>query len=394
MLPDTLERTTLADLERLATDRVPESVTVDFKRDNYRINNTNADDKKKQCKELLKDTSAFANAHGGDLIIGIEEHQGAAANVVGIQSADIDNLKRQMIAIIGNGTDPKIAFTIHTIAVSADRYAVIIRVRQSSHGPHRVVYQGEQGAFWARDSGGNHEMTVAEIANLARRSKSLEEQIESFRKDRVEAIARNECPVGLSTPQRMVFHLIPEAFGDFQIQSQDLLFFSQWMPMLHDTGGWTHEHNINGMVTYDRDPGIPTSGYVQLYRNGIVESVVDDVTFFHPNDTSHQYRLFRTDYLSVVPPRMATYFKLLKSLAVPLPVRFYMSFVGLDGTQILSSDFLRSQGRPIRERMILTPSQEVDDFGTEIKALLKPGFDMLWNAAGYPNCPLKIGEGT
>jgi hypothetical protein len=231
-------------------------------------------------------------------------------------------------------------------------------------------------------------MTAAEIADLARRSKSLKEQIESFRKDRIEAVARNDGPVELSTPQRMVLHLIPEAFGHFQIQHQDLVYFAQWMPMLHDTGGWTHEHNLDGMVTYDHDPGMPTSGYVQLYRNGIVESVADDVTFFHPNDAAHRHRLFRTDYLNVVPPRITAYFKLFETLGIPLPVWLYMSFVGLDGTQILSSDYLRSHGRPIRERIILTPGQEIDDFGANIKALLKPGFDKLWNAAGYPHCPL------
>ena len=33
------------------------------------------------------------------------------------------------------------------------------------------------------------------------------------------------------------------------------------------------------MVSFDHLPGIPPSGYVQLYRDGIVESVADDVTF-------------------------------------------------------------------------------------------------------------------
>lgn len=28
----------------------------------------------------------------------------------------------------------------------------------------------------------------------------------------------------------------------------------------------------------------------------------------------------------------------------------------------------------------------IDDFGIEIKSLIRPDFDKLWNAAGYSHC--------
>ena len=233
MLPAILEQTTLADLQKLVDGRVPESIKLDFKRDNYRINNKKSpEDQKNQCKELLKDTSAFANSEGGDLIIGIDEDKGAAGTVIGFETTDADGLKRQIIDIIRNGTNPKIAFSIHWVELSADRYVFIIRIRKSSHGPHMSSYQGEPGTYWCRNSGGAHEMTPHEIAALSRQSKSLKQQIEDFRKGRVEAIASDETPVDLSTPQRITFHFIPEAtFTGFEIKQQDLVYFAQWMPM-------------------------------------------------------------------------------------------------------------------------------------------------------------------
>jgi hypothetical protein len=387
MLPAILENTTIVDLQKLVTNCVTESIKLDLKRDNYRINNANADDKKKQCKELLKDTTAFANSQGGDIIIGIEEDNGAASTLIGFQVADADNLKRQMIDIIRNGTQPKIAFTIHSVELSRDRHVFIIRIRQSNHGPHKVAYQGEPGTYWCRNSGGAHEMTAQEVGELARQSQSLRDKIEGIRKERVEAIARNETPVDLLTPQRMVFHFIPEmAFSGFEIKQQELVYFAQWMPMLHDVGGWSHDYNSDGMVTFDRDPGIPTSGYVQLYRNGIIESVADDVTWFHPADTQKQTRWFSHNFIPTVPARIKNYFVLYGHLEVPPPVWFFMSFIGLDGSRVWSKDFLRSVGKPIREKVLLTPGVEIADYEVEIESLFKPGVDKLWNAGGYSHC--------
>lgn len=387
MLPENLEQTTIGDLQKLVTGCVPESIKLDYKRENYRINNTNSDDKKKQCKELLKDTSAFANSEGGDLIIGIDEDRGAAGTVTGFETTDADGLKRQMINIIRNGTDPKVAFSIHWVQLSADRYVFIIRVRKSSHGPHMASYQGDPGTYWCRNSGGAHEMTPNEIAELSRQSKSLKDQIEDFRKCRVEAIASNETPVDLATPQRMVFHFIPEAtITGFEIKQQDFVNFAQLMPMLHDVGGWSHEHNSEGMVTFDRNTKPTPSAYVQLYRNGIIEAVADNITWFHPSDTQKQTRWFSHDYIRTVPARIKNYLELSERLEVPPPVWFFMSFIGLDGSWVWCNDFLRSAGKPIREKILLTPGQKIEDIGVEIKSLIKPGFDKLWNAAGYPIC--------
>lgn len=388
MLKKNLEENGLVDLEKLVADRVSEGMYIEFKRDNYRLSGKD-DDKKKQCKEMLKDTSAFANANGGDLILGIDEADHTASKLVGIKTDDVDGLKRQMIAIIRNGTDPKISFSIHTVHVRDDYHAFIIRVRPSGNAPHRVVYQGEQGGFWARNSGGAHEMTGPEIADLSRQSKSLTERIEAFRKERVEAISKNECPVNLSSPRRMVFHFIPEAaLLEFEVEPQNLVFYIQWMPILHPVGSQTHEHNSDGMVSFDRDRGIPTSGYVQLYRNGIVESVADDPTFFNPHDQAKKTRLFDHGYFREIPPRVKNYFTLLERLEVPPPVWFYMSFIGLEGCQVYSNDFFRSTGKPIKEKLLLMPGQEIENYQTDINGLIKPGFDKLWNAAGYPNCPL------
>lgn len=387
MLPENLEAINLSHLEQLVTDRATESEILEFKRDNYRINNTDTEDKKKQRKELLKDTSAFANSRGGDLLLGVGEDKGAASSLVGIRTDNADGLKRQMIQIIRNGTQPKIPFSIHNVHIRDDYHAFIIRVRQGIH-LHRVVYQGEQGGFFARDSGGVHEMDAHEVALKSLQSQTLSQRIESFRKERVDDIANDETPIDLHSPHKMILHLIPEeSFCGFQIVQQDLMCFLEWMPMPHFTGGWSYEYNSEGMVSFDRHPDLPPSGYVQLYRTGIIEAVADDVTFFHSNDIEKKHRLFKTDYRRELLSPMQKYMTLLRNIGAQPPVWFAMSFVGLRRVEILSNDFLRSAGRPIREKKLLIPFQEIEDFGVGLKDLLKPNWDKLWNAAGFPHSP-------
>lgn len=81
------------------------------------------------------------------------------------------------------------------------------------------------------------------------------------------------------------------------------------------------------------------------------------------------------------------YLTLLSNIAAQPPVWFSLSFVGLDGTEIFSNDFLRTPGRPIREKKLLFPLQEIEEVDVDPAVLLKPNWDKLWNAAGFSHSP-------
>lgn len=65
------------DLRELVEAQVSEALRLDFKLAQY----GNSDSDK---RELLKDVSAFANAQGGHLLIGVEETGGVATVLTGI----------------------------------------------------------------------------------------------------------------------------------------------------------------------------------------------------------------------------------------------------------------------------------------------------------------------
>jgi predicted HTH transcriptional regulator len=90
-----------AHLHDLVSTGVPEGVLIEYKRTTY--GGSDAD-----VKEYLKDVSSFANTHGGDLVIGIEEKGGLAKKVVGLTGVDPDKELQRLDSLARDGIEPRI----------------------------------------------------------------------------------------------------------------------------------------------------------------------------------------------------------------------------------------------------------------------------------------------
>ena len=78
---------TIGELRQLVEDNVAEDSHLDFKREGYSQTPSGT-------KELLKDITAFANADGGYIILGVEENeQSCAIAFSNIQDADAKRKK-------------------------------------------------------------------------------------------------------------------------------------------------------------------------------------------------------------------------------------------------------------------------------------------------------------
>ena len=101
MLQKPLSEITIDDLSELVANAVSESRNLEFKRE---LCGTTDSDK----KEFLADVSAFANATGGDLIFGIDEVDGVASAIVGVQNNDLDSQILRLESLIRDGIEPRI----------------------------------------------------------------------------------------------------------------------------------------------------------------------------------------------------------------------------------------------------------------------------------------------
>lgn len=90
-----------SDLLALINGQVPEGRTIDYKRD--ALGRSDGDK-----KEFLADVSSFANSGGGFLIFGMDEANGIATALIGIDVADIDTEIRRLDELIRDGLEPTI----------------------------------------------------------------------------------------------------------------------------------------------------------------------------------------------------------------------------------------------------------------------------------------------
>src|SRR5947209_3490588 len=145
-----------ADLQGLVSGGVSEGRLIEYK---LALPGGGDNDK----KEFLADVSSFANTSGGDIVYGMREHQGAAAELVGIPARDWDAERLRLEEIIRNGIAPRIpGLTIKVVPLESSGAALVIRIPRSFAKPHMVIFKGSS-RFFSRNTSGKYQLDVAEL---------------------------------------------------------------------------------------------------------------------------------------------------------------------------------------------------------------------------------------
>ncbi len=265
-----LDKITEQHLRDLIETGARESLYIDYKRETYA-----RDDAAR--KEFLADICSFANAVGGDIVIGMAENAGVPSEITPFTGdANQERLRREGMA--RDGIEPRIiGLAVHLVPVSGG-VVFVIRVPKSDYPPHRVKFQGSN-RFYARSSGGKNEPDIGELRNLFLAAPHLAERIRAFRRERIARIAAGETPVALSgeTPGRAVLHVVPySAFGGsdpYLIRKLEKNW--QFFPPFAREWPTHHAVNFDGFVTlsnYSEDAPEHAS-YCQIFRNGALETV-------------------------------------------------------------------------------------------------------------------------
>jgi hypothetical protein len=375
MIDKPLHQITYADIERFIAEKWPESKTLDYKRDPY----GNKDDDK---KELLKDVSSFANTQGGDIVIGVDEDKGVPTGIPGVTLPDIDKEKLRLDEIIRRGLDPRIEFGLHHVATPASTTVIVIRVRESLLFPHRVVYQGKFGEFWARSSAGKYSMDTDELRRAFTLSGAVYDQMRAFRAERVSLVSKGETPVPLAGGGKLILHLIPVS----SFRSRSLFdvaslpdMATRFAPM--GTSGWDYRLNLDGHLAYSGGRAERVSrSYTQFFRTGVVEAVISDVVREENGEAKHLLAGYYERVLMEGVPRLMTGFR---QVGVEPPLWGFLTISGVKGARISSNSDFGDEYRDIDRDSLFLPEFSVDDLGTDPATLLRPTFDLVWNASGF-----------
>ena len=217
-------------------------------------------------------------------------------------------------------------------------------------------------------------------------------RLEDFRRDRLNKIEQGEALVKLEDGPKVVLHLIPQGTLEAAVDL-DLKQFANSPTELFPlgSGGFNHRFNALGLLTESssRKDGY-SSAYLQLFRDGIVETVSSG--FFTSNNSgiSLASLFFEQEVLKAI----TRYVSIAKKLNISGPHWAAISLLGVKGC-LMAIDPSRhwfSTGSPIADDRLLIPYARIEN--EEISKTMRPIFDFVWQAAGWPGSHNYDAEGN
>lgn len=364
-------------LQSLIDNQVAESQSIEYKEKLPE----NSDSEK---KKFLYDVSSFANASGGDLIYGVKAKDGIPSELCGLQVENTDSEKLRLEDILRNCVKPKIfGISIHPINTEDKKTFIIIRIPRSCSLPHMVKY-GKDTKFYCRNSAGKYPVEdVSELRILFGLSETLAERIRNFRIERLSKIITGETPVLMEESPKMILHIVPlSAFDLGKMKDVGAIEVCRGGVLPLACGSSSHRYNLDGVLLFDFvSKSTLADSYVQLFRTGCIEAVTTKIFFKYEG----RNLIPAAAYEECVLEEMPNYLNYLKRIEVEPPVCITLSLTGVLGYSMgVQRTWHGSSGHPIDRNDLIVPEIILEDFDAEIDKQMKPIFDAVWNACGYP----------
>lgn len=387
MIAKSVDQITEEDLQALKDNKVSERKTMEYKQ----ALPGNSD---KEKKEFLADVSSFANASGGDLIYGIIEER-KTGTPKSLEGLTIDNVDREILRLenmIRDGIEPRIStITISPpITLSNSKVALVIRIPKSWRSPHRVTYQAHD-KFYSRSSNGKYPLDVGELRIAFNLSETITERIRNFRLDRISKIFANETPVPFYDNPKIMLHLIP-IISFSPAQSYDIGKIASHpasMPPIR-SGGWSNRYNLDGFLTYSGGREEKSHSYVQLFRNGIIEAA--EGLLLRPRE---ELIIPSIAYEQALISSLTDYISILKTLNVEPPIFVFLALLGVKGYSlgVDTWKYVIDEIHTIERDILLLPEVVIESYDVSADKVLRPCFDSIWNACGFPRALYYNDEG-
>jgi hypothetical protein len=131
--------------------------------------------------------------------------------------------------------------------------------------------------------------------------------------------------------------------------------------------------------------------YAQFFRNGSIEGVGE----LRHEDGDDKTRFVGRDFTMLVVRGVRQYLKVLKSYDAGLPVYIFLSLCNAAKTVYRHSPegLGWTETPPLRREIAVFPEIVVDSFDVDVPAVMRPAFNMLWNAFGLFQCDMYDGQG-
>jgi hypothetical protein len=253
---------------------------------------------------------------------------------------------------------------------------------------------------------GGLETAVLSLA-LGRDSDTRAESIRNFRLERTQQRHyRNEAVLPLSGDAETILHLVPadSSVAELRYAVDSIFRDGQALkPMFRQGFGglWVHpnierEFNLEGVLKYCRyvyrkkgekggtDPVWSPYTKVQLFTTGIIEA--SERILLNSEYAINPKRIEIDVFENGLIVSLEDYLNCLKCIGVTPPIFLFLTLLGVQGYSLAKS-WTSYPGlfRGTTDRDILEiPESVIPDYEMEPSTVLKPCFDLIWNACGYP----------
>jgi hypothetical protein len=154
--------------------------------------------------------------------------------------------------------------------------------------------------------------------------------------------------------------------------------------------GSNKTYNLDGVLIYSPEREGKSCSYVQLFRSGVVEAVegglLEPVTGTLNKDLEGKLMIPSRSYEEELIRSFSNYLSYLKELNVDLPIVVFLSLLGVKGYSMgVSSRITRHYGIYTIDRdILLLPEAIIESYDVSADEVLRPCFDSIWNACGFP----------
>lgn len=375
-----------ADLTALVLAEASETRRLDFKRDLPGRN-------RKDRLEFLADVSSFANTAGGTVLFGIDETDGRATAVVGVDTQSLEDETLRLEQLLRDGLEPRLAgVQVRRIELGEGRACLAVGVGRSWTLPHRVTLEGHD-KFYARSTKGKYPMDVEELRRHFLLGQTVADRIYAFRSHRVDEIEAGRTPRSLTAGPIVALHLVPFTFGDpgEAIDVARVIADPRRLSPIY-AAGWDHRPNFDGVLSWSRDDEVARAGsYLQVFRSGATESVTSELTDERNGLVSIPSRVFERAVIEAT----GNHRDLLLALGVQPPIAVMLSLLGVTGVRMgVPAELLVRRSGPIdRDRLLCEPVLMLSD-RDDLVTVLRPALDAVWNACGWLQSPYYRENGT
>ncbi len=321
---------------------------------------------------------------GGFIIYGISESDGIPVSLNGFQISNIDEEVRRLEDMIRSGIEPRIPGALVKEIPLTSGFAIIISIPKSFALPHMVKFNNSS-RFYSRNSKSSYQLEVSEIRSLFLQSEQLTTHIKNFRTERISKIIANDTPVIMEDSAKVVLHIIPlNSFDPTKIYEFDNIIRNSSISLAPiSTSSYDVRYNFDGYLSYSQSSRTNKShSYLQIFRNGMIESV--DSLLLNHNEKNNYIPsiLFERDIIIAIDNHM----KILHQLGVETPIVIMVSLLGVSGytMAVNKAKYPFSEERPIDRDILLLPDASVDTYDFDVTQILRPIFNTVWNATGWP----------